>query len=81
MAEFAVARGFDQMPAFAWWVGHTLKKRDVIIASVKQRIAKTSHKYGIEVPQSWNHAKAIDKKNGNHLWRDALIMEIHLCCL
>ena len=51
MADFAVARGFDQMPAFAWWVGHTLKKRDVIIASVKQRIAKTSHKYGIEVPQ------------------------------
>ena len=25
-AEFAVARRIDKLPAFAWWVKHTLKK-------------------------------------------------------
>ena len=64
------------MPAFAWWVPYTLKKRDTIIASVRQRIAKTTHKYGIEIPTSWKHAQEIDTKSGNHLWCDALAKEI-----
>ena len=50
VAEFAVARGVDKMPAFAWWVNFTLKKRDSIIASVRSRIARTTYKYGIEIP-------------------------------
>ena len=76
VAEFAVAHGVDQMPAFKWWVSHTLKKRDAIIASVRKRIAQTTHKYGIEIPTSWDHAVKIDTKNGNHLWRDALAKEM-----
>ena len=44
-----------------------VEKRDDIIASVRKRIAQTSHKYGIEIPTSWNHAVKIDTKNGNHL--------------
>ena len=76
VAEIAVARELDKMPAFAWWVPYTLKKRDAIIASVRQRIAKTAHKYGIEIPTSWKHAQEIDAKNGNHLWRDALAKEM-----
>ena len=27
-AEYAVAMGIDKMPAFIWWVKHTLKHRD-----------------------------------------------------
>ena len=64
------------MLAFAWWVNHTPKKEDVIIASVRQRIAKTSHKYGIEDSTDWKYTQAIDKKNGNQLWCDSLIMEM-----
>ena len=67
VAEFAVARGVDKMPAFAWWVSCTLKKRDRIIASVRSRIARTTHKYGIKIPTSWKHAKDIDAQNKNHL--------------
>ena len=63
VAEFAVAHGVDQMPAFKWWVSHTLKKRDAIIPSVRKRIAQTTHKYGIEIPTSWDHAVKIDTKN------------------
>ena len=64
------------MPAFKWWVSHTLKKRDAIIASVRKRIAQTTHKYGIEIPTSWDHAVIFDTTNGNQLWRDALAKEM-----
>ena len=75
-AEFAVARGIDSEPAFAWWVPYTLRKRDVILAAVKSRIRKTTHKFGIEIPQSVEHAKQLDQQNGNTLWQDALALEM-----
>ena len=64
------------MPAFKWWVFHTLKKRDAIIASVRKRITQITHKYGIEIPTSWDHAVEIETKNGNQLWRDDLAKEM-----
>ena len=72
IAEFVVARGVSKMPAFASWVNFIFKKRDTIIASMKQRIAKTTHKYGIEIPTSWKHACGIDVRNCNRLWQDVL---------
>jgi hypothetical protein len=75
-AEFAKSRGIADEPAFAWWVPYTLRKRDIILAKLKARIQKTTHKYGIEVPTSMEHAFAIDKKSGNTLWRDALAKEM-----
>jgi hypothetical protein len=75
-AEYAKSRGIDHEPAFARWVPYTLRKRDVILASVKRRIRKTTHKYGIEVPSSVEHAYEIDKQLGNTLWRDAIQKEM-----
>ena len=77
VAEYARARGFDKEPAFEWWVPHTLKKRQVILAALKKRIRKTTHKYGIEIPTSVEHAFEPDRKNGNNLWKDALEMEMY----
>jgi hypothetical protein len=77
VAEFAKARGIDHEPAFAWWVPYTLRKRDVILSAVRQRIRKTTHKYGIEVPKNINDAHQIDKKNGNTFWRDAIKKEMY----
>ena len=76
VAEFAKARGIDDEPAFAWWVPYTLRKRDVILSKIKARIRKTTHKYGIEIPTNVHHANDIDRKNGNHFWRDALAKEM-----
>ena len=76
VAEFAVARGIDRKPAFAWWVPYTLQKRDIIISKVKAQIKKATHKYGIEVPTSVEHAHEIDRRNGNTLWRDAIKKEM-----
>ena len=77
VAEFAKARCIADEPAFAWWVPYTLRKRDVIISAVKSRIRKTTHKYGIEIPNNVAHAYEIDRKNGNTFWRDALAKEMH----
>jgi hypothetical protein len=75
-AEFAKARGIDSEPAFAWWVPYTLRKRDIILSKVKARIRKTTHKYGIEIPTSVEHAYKLDERNGNTFWRDALAKEM-----
>ena len=36
--EFAKSRGIDNESAFAWWVPHTLKKRNAIISAMKTRL-------------------------------------------
>lgn len=77
LAEFVKARGLDSEPAFAWWVPHTIRRRNVIISSVKARLKKKTHKYGIEVPTSLEHAKQLDKENGNTFWMDALRKEMY----
>ena len=76
VAEFAKARGIANEPAFEWWVPYTLRKRDVILAAVKSRIRKTTHKYGVEVPTSQTHAYKIDTTNKNTFWRDAINKEM-----
>ena len=76
IAEYAVGASIDDEPAFAWWVPFTLRKRDVILSSVMTRVRKKSHKYGIEVPNSWDDAIRIDKQNGNTLWQDAIRKEM-----
>ena len=76
-AEFAKSRGIDDEPAFARWVPHTLKKRNAIISAMKVKLRKTTHKYGIEMPTSVDHAMEIDRKNGNTMWKDALALEMY----
>ena len=75
-AEFAKARSIADKPAFAWWVPYTLRKRDIILSKISARIRKTTHKYGIEIPTSVEHAYDIDRANSNTLWKDALALEM-----
>ncbi len=74
MAEYAAAQGLTEEPAFAWWVPYTLRKRDVIVSAVKAR--RTTHKYGIEVPRSLKEVLALDVKNGNNYWSEAVGKEM-----
>ncbi len=78
-AEYAVTKGIDHKPAFNWWVPHVLKKRDRIISLVCKRTIcylKRTHKFGIEVPKTVKEALALDRKNGNTLWVDAIAKEM-----
>ena len=38
---------------------------------------KNTHKYGIEVPQSVEYARELDKKNGNTYWEDVVKKEMY----
>jgi hypothetical protein len=75
-AKFAKAPGTADEPAFAWWAPHTLQKRDVTLSKIKARIRKTTHKCGIEMPSSLEHADEIDRRNSNTFWKDALTKEM-----
>ena len=76
VAEFAVATGIDTEPAFCWWVPYTLRKRDAILAAVRLRARKRTHKYGIELPYTAEEALELDKKNGNDFWEKAIAKEM-----
>ena len=76
-AEYTRAREILNEPVFAWWVPYTLRKREIILTAVKNRIRKTTHKYGIEIPRDMEHTHKIDSRNGNTMWRDALKKEMY----
>ncbi len=79
IAEYAVSMGVDHEPGFNWWVPHTLKKHDAIIALVKKRSArylKHTHKFGIECPKTVEDALELDKHSGNTMWADAIAKEM-----
>ena len=77
VAEFSRARGIDDETVFVWWAPCTPKKRDAIIAKVKARVRKTTHKCVHESPRSVEHAQEIDKRNDNNFWRKATEKEMN----
>ena len=81
VADFAKAVGIDDEPAFSWWVPYTLKKRDRVISAINARMKRITHKYGIEVPRTIAEARALDAKNGNDLWEQAIRKEMYNCSI
>ncbi|KAL7534702.1 hypothetical protein ACHAWF_008246 [Thalassiosira exigua] len=74
-AEYAVAQGLANEPAFNWWVPHVLKKREWIISLVKRcnaRYLKRNQKFGIHLPMTIEQAYELDRQNGNTFRRDAI---------
>jgi len=76
LAEYATMKDIANQPAFSWWVPYTLKKRNQIISAVNRQVKKKTHKYGIEVPGTVGQAYALDQKNKNSYWRDAIKKEM-----
>ncbi len=74
-----MTKGIDHELAFNWWVPHVLKKRDRIISLVCKRTTrylKRTHKFGVEVHETVKKTLALDHKNGNTLWADAIKKEM-----
>jgi hypothetical protein len=59
-------------PDFVWWVPYVLKKHIHIIADVTKRYHKRTHKFGVEVPKSWDDCVRLDKEHGHILWKDVV---------
>ena len=47
-----------------------------IIGTVKARILKKTHKFGIEIPQKVSDANRIDDANGDRYWKDDIAKEM-----
>ena len=76
VAEYAFAKKIHKEPAFNWWATKVLRKRDRLINKVAaRRIRKGRMKFGIEIPDTVEEAKALDRKNGNTFWVDAIEKE------
>ncbi|KAL7487373.1 hypothetical protein ACHAW6_012976 [Cyclotella cf. meneghiniana] len=79
VAEFAIATGIADEPAFNCWVTRVLKKRDLIISLVKcqsTQYHKRTHKFGIEHLKTVDEAYAINKATGTTFWCDAIELEM-----
>jgi hypothetical protein len=78
VAEYAVAQKIHKEPAFNWWVSKVLRKRDRLIHKMNSRMVKLNMKFGIEVPNTYEDAVALDKKNGNTKWLDSIKKEMDI---
>jgi hypothetical protein len=79
-----VTQGIDHKSAINCWAPHVLKKHDRIISLVCKRTTcylKRTHKFGIEVPKTVKEALALDRKNDNTLWADAIAKEMKEVCI
>jgi hypothetical protein len=76
VAEYAATKILLNTPAFIWWAPHMLQKRTRSIAAVTKRYHKRTHKFGVEVPKSWDDCVKLDKENDNTLWQDAVRKEM-----
>ena len=76
VAEYCVHSWISAEPEFAWWVPYVLKKRNRIIAKVKSKYWKRTHKFGIQVTKSVQEAQRIDEQNGDTLWWDSICKEM-----
>jgi hypothetical protein len=72
VAEYSATKSLLNSPAFIWWTPHVIQKRTIIIAAVTKSYHKRTHKFGIEVPKSWDDCVKLDKENNNTLWQDAV---------
>ena len=76
VAEYAVAIGIEEEPAFKWYVPFTLNKRDKIIHAVNSRYHKRTHKFVFPSPKTVKEAHAMDTENNNQLWTKAINKEM-----
>ena len=76
LAEFAIAKGIEKEPAFAWWVPQVLKKRSHFIQKLRTRVSKSNLKFGLVVPKTVEEALSIDKANGDKFWHEAIKKEL-----
>ena len=68
LAEFAIQKGIDSKPAFAWWTPFVIKKKQRIISKVKSTYWTKTHKFGIMIPKTVKEAIELDTLNKNKLW-------------
>jgi hypothetical protein len=65
VAEYAIAQGIDDQPAFSWWVPAVIKYRSRTVAKLQKRYWHTEYKFGIQLPKTVEEALKIDHKTAS----------------
>jgi hypothetical protein len=60
LANYAVSRGLQDKPAFAWWTPYVLKKLKCTLQEVKSKYWSSTHQYGIRISKSIQKAIEIN---------------------
>jgi len=81
LAEYAVANGIADEPAFSWWVPEIMRRKSRIVSKLKTKYWRTTHKFGIEIPKSVERALEIDRETGTDYWRRAIEKEMKNVCI
>ena len=76
VAEYAKGNNLENEPSFRWWVPYVFKKKSRILAKVKSKYWKKTHKYGVRLPKSVKEALRFDKEDATSHWRDAIEREM-----
>ena len=76
IAKYVMANKLEKEAAFAWWVRTAIKQRDSMISKMAKRVRKQM-KFGIDIPEMYEEAVTLEKKNGNTLWQDATRKEMN----
>ena len=76
VAQYAKANNLLGLPAFKWWTPYVLRKAKIILSKIKARMSQVTHKYGVELPRSADHAAQLDRQNNNTLWAKVLDREM-----
>ena len=72
LAEYAVTNKIIEEPAFSFWAKITLILCNRMINAVKYWYWSRTHKFGLELPHSWEEAIAVDRKMGTDYWWRAI---------
>jgi hypothetical protein len=72
--EYAASKEIQYEPDFAWWVPHTIKKWNRIIATATKRYQKRNFKFGSEVPNTWAECLRFDKEKVNKEMKNVRIL-------
>ena len=78
---YAISHKIYHQQYFNWWVCYVLKNSDKIIVLVNTcnvQYLKIVRKFGIQCPKTIKESYALDKKNGDRLWADAIVKYINI---
>jgi hypothetical protein len=80
LITYAVKRKLTNQPGWEWTRNY-LKNDDCITSMVKaykRSVNGTPFMFGIEIPKNINHAREMDKENGNNLWQESIDKELKM---
>ena len=67
---------FLKKPTFKWRVPRTVRKRKQVISKLKGKYWRTTHKFGIRLPEDVKETLEIDIFTGTYFWRKAAKKEM-----